>query len=429
MTEPVAERLDTIEVNGRAYAWPGRPVVVVCIDGSEDAYHERAIADGRMPFTERMLREGSDLRADCTMPSFTNPNNISIATGVPPAVHGICGNYFYDTATDAEVMMNAPELLRAPTLFAAFSRAGAKVAVITAKDKLRRLLGSGLVDGMCFSAEKADQATEEENGIGKVLERVGMELPSVYSAELSELVMAAGVDVLAVDRPELMYLSLTDYIQHKHAPGSPVANDFYAMLDGYFEQIDALGAVLVVTADHGMNAKSDGAGDARVVFLSDWFDERLASGAGSAGRAGAARVILPITDPYTVHHGALGSYATVHLPEGADSAGLAAQLGAVDGVDTVLTREDACERFELPGDRIGDLVVIAERNTALGTTPARHDISGFKEPLRSHGGLTEQKVPFLVNVPVGALPSGHRLRNFDSYWVGTAAASGRPLTG
>ncbi|MEV0322369.1 phosphonoacetate hydrolase [Streptomyces sp. NPDC050658] len=421
MTEPVAARPDAIEVNGRRYARPGRPVVVVCIDGSEDAYHERAIADGRMPFTERMLREGSDLRADCTMPSFTNPNNISIATGVPPAVHGICGNYFYDTAADAEVMMNAPELLRAPTLFAAFSEAGAKVAVITAKDKLRRLLGSGLVDGMCFSAEKADQATEEENGISKVLERVGMELPSVYSAELSELVMAAGADVLAVERPELMYLSLTDYIQHKHAPGSPVANDFYAMLDGYFERIDALGAVLVVTADHGMNAKSDGDGQARVVFLSDWFDERLA--------AGSARVILPITDPYTVHHGALGSYATVHLPEGADRTALGGQLAALDGVDTVLTREEACARFELPGDRIGDLVVIAERNTALGTTPARHDISGFKEPLRSHGGLTEQRVPFLVNVPVGELPAGHRLRNFDSYWVGTALAGGRSLTG
>ncbi|MCX4531566.1 phosphonoacetate hydrolase [Streptomyces sp. NBC_00841] len=417
MKESVAEQF---EVNGRGYAWPRRPVVVVCIDGSEDAYHERAIADGRMPFLERMLERGSDLRADCTMPSFTNPNNISIATGAPPAVHGICGNYFYDTTSGTEIMMNAPELLRVPTLFAAFSQAGAKVAVITAKDKLRRLLGRDLTDGICFSAEKADQVTDESHGISKVLERVGMELPSVYSAELSELVMAAGTDILAKDRPDLMYLSLTDYIQHKHAPGSPVANDFYAMLDSYFEQIDALGAVLVITADHGMNAKSDADGTAQVVFLQDLLDSRLG--------AGAARVILPITDPYTVHHGALGSYATVHLPDGTDRAGLLAELAALEGVDTVLTREEACERFELPGDRIGDLVVIATRNTALGTTPARHDISGFKEPLRSHGGLTEQRVPFLVNAPTGPLPDGHRLRNFDAYWVGNALAAGRPLT-
>ncbi|WP_051831491.1 phosphonoacetate hydrolase [Streptomyces violens] len=413
-------RTERLTVNGREYAWPARPVVVVCIDGSEDAYHERAIADGRMPFLERMLRDGSDLRADCTMPSFTNPNNLSIATGVPPSVHGICGNYFYDPAADAEVMMNDPELLRAPTLFAEFSQAGAKVAVITAKDKLRRLLGKGLKDGICFSAEKADQVTQQDNGIEKVLERVGMELPSVYSAELSELVMAAGVDVLERDRPELMYLSLTDYIQHKHAPGSPVANDFYAMLDGHFARIDALGAVLVVTADHGMNAKSDGDGDAQVVFLQDELDARLG--------AGAARVVLPITDPYTVHHGALGSYATVHLPQGADADALRAELARLDGVSEVMGRERACVRFELPGDRIGELVVIAERNTVLGTTPARHDISGFEEPLRSHGGLTEQRVPFLVNARVGPVPQGHRLRNFDSYWVGTSVAAGVPLT-
>lgn len=247
-----------------------------------------------------------------------------------------------------------------------------------------------------------------------------MELPSVYSAELSELVMAAGVDVLENERPELMYLSLTDYIQHKHAPGSPVANDFYAMLDRYFERIDALGAVLVITADHGMNAKSDGAGEAQVVFLQDVLDERLS--------AGASRVILPITDPYTVHHGALGSYATVYLPEGSDAAALGAELAELDGIDEVIERAAACERFELPADRIGELVVIAERNTVLGTTPARHDISGFTDPLRSHGGLTEQWVPFLVNAPKVAelFPEGHRLRNFDTFWVGAAVAAADP---
>ncbi|NLU69861.1 phosphonoacetate hydrolase [Streptomyces sp. HNM0574] len=420
-TQTADGRRGPLEVNGRRYPWPDRPVVVVCVDGSEAAYHERAVADGRMPFLERMLERGADLRADCAMPSFTNPNNLSIATGAPPSVHGICGNYFYDPASDAEVMMNDPELLRADTLFARFSQQGARVAVVTAKDKLRRLLGRGLKGGICFSAEKAGEATEEENGIGKVLERVGMDQPSVYSAELSELVMAAGVSVLESERPELTYLSLTDYIQHKHAPGSPVANAFYAMLDHWFERIDALGAVLVVTADHGMNAKSDGAGEARVVFLQDVLDARLGSAGGPR-----ARVVLPITDPYTVHHGALGSYATVHLPDGTDLAAVAAGLAATEGVLEVLTRDEACARFELPGDRIGELVVVAERNTVLGTSPERHDISGFTEPLRSHGGLSEQRVPFLVNVPVAPgrwLPAGHRLRNFDSYWLATALAA------
>lgn len=420
MREPEAAPAEPLEINGRAYAWPRRPVVVVCVDGSEAAYHERAIADGRMPFLERMLARGGDLRADCTMPSFTNPNNVSIATGAPPSVHGICGNYFYDQDAGTEVMMNDPELLRAGTLFAGFAERGARVAVVTAKDKLRRLLGHRLANGVCFSAEKASEATEVEHGVGTVLERVGMTQPSVYSAELSELVLAAGAELLESERPELTYLSLTDYVQHKHAPGSPVANDFYAMMDGYLARIDAAGAVLVVTADHGMNAKTDGAGAARVVFLQDVLDARTGAG------AGAARVVLPITDPYTVHHGALGSYATVHLPGrgGSVVGAAAAELRALDGVAEVLERDAACARFELPGDRIGELVVLAERNTVLGTSPDRHDISGFTERLRSHGGLTEQRVPFLVNAAVPPLPAGHRLRNFDAYWVGTAVAAG-----
>ncbi|MFI1769334.1 phosphonoacetate hydrolase [Streptomyces sp. NPDC020800] len=404
-----------VDVNGRLYAWPQSPVVVICVDGSEPAYHERAIADGRMPFLESMLQDGADLRAQCVMPSFTNPNNLSIATGAPPAVHGICGNYFFDAASGAEVMMNDPALLRAPTIFAEFADRGAKVAVVTAKDKLRLLLGHNL-QGICFSAEKADQLTVADNGIDNILERVEMGLPPVYSAGLSELVLAAGVNILAQDRPDLMYLSLTDYIQHKHAPGSPVANDFYAMLDGYLADLDMLGAVVVITADHGMNAKSDGHGCPQVIYLQQILDQLPAGVLGG----GTSRVVLPITDPYPAHHGALGSCATLYLPPASDLEAVTCRLIREDGIIEVLRRDEACGRFELPADRIGDLVVIADRNTALGTSPERHDLSALSEPLRSHGGLSEQTVPFLVNRPVNSLPAGHRLRNFDAYWVATA---------
>lgn len=393
---------DPLEINGRGYPAPTAPVVVVCIDGSEPDYHEEAIAAGRMPYLAGLAARGSMLTADCAMPSFTNPNNLSIATGTPPSVHGICGNYCYDAESGTEVMMNDPRFLRVPTLFAEFERGGARVAVITAKDKLRRLLGDGLRTGVCFSAEHADQATVAGNGIGDVLDLVGRPLPSVYSADLSEFVLAAGVALLERDRPDLMYLSLTDFIQHKHAPGSPVANDFYAMLDGYFRRLDELGAVLVITADHGMNAKTkDGAPN--VVYLDDL------AGPG-------ARVILPITDPYTVHHGALGSFATVYLPDGADTVVTAGRIAARPGIQRVLGRTEAAAAFDLPADRIGDLVVIGDRHTALGTGPDRHDLSQLDGHLRSHGGLTEQRVPFLVNREVH-IPAGHRLRNYDAYWV------------
>ncbi|SDI71732.1 phosphonoacetate hydrolase [Actinokineospora alba] len=403
---------NSIEVNGRDYRAPVAPVVVVCIDGSEPDYHEQAIAHGRMPYLERLIASGSALTGDCAMPSFTNPNNLSIATGQPPAVHGISGNFFFDPERGEEVMMNEPRFLRVPTIFAKFAELGSSVAIITAKDKLRRLLGSGLEPSekaICFSSEKADQVTVAEHGIENVLERVGKPLASVYSADLSEFVLAAGVAVLQDQRPDLVYLSLTDYVQHKYAPGTPEADDFYAMMDGYFAQIDVMGAVLVITADHGMNAKSDSEGKAGVVFLQELLDERLGKD--------VSRVILPITDPYTVHHGALGSFACVHLPVDADHAAIAAEIAATDGVQEVHLKTAAAELFELPEDRIGDLIVIGDRNVALGTTPDRHDLSQLDRPLRSHGGLTEQKVPFLVNRPV-TIPEGHRLRNFDAYWVG-----------
>ncbi len=403
-----------ISVNGRDYRWPDRPRVVVCIDGSEPDYIETAIAAGAMPWMAQLLNgHGTDLRAFCVVPSFTNPNNISIVTGVPPAVHGICGNFYYDKANDREVMMNEPELMRAPTIFAAFQDAGAKIAIVTAKDKLRRLLGNGLAFGadgaICFSSEKSDQATIDANGIDDVLDMVGMEVPSVYSAELSEFIFAAGVELMKRVRPDLMYLSTTDYIQHKFAPGSDGANAFYAMMDRYFAALDELGAVLALTADHGMNAKHDADGRPIIVYLQDEMDRFLG--------AGRARVILPITDPYVVHHGALGSFATVYLPDGADVDGLKRQLGELDGIDAVYANAEGCAEFELAPDRMGDLILVSSRHVVIGTTAARHDLSGLDVPLRSHGGVTEQAVPLIISQPTSGLDGNRRWRNFDAFDV------------
>ncbi|MES2990617.1 MAG: phosphonoacetate hydrolase [Pseudomonadota bacterium] len=396
---------ESVEANGRRYLKPAAPVVVVCVDGCEPDYITQAIQAGVAPYLQRMLADGSALTGDCVVPSFTNPNNVSIVTGVPPSVHGICGNFFYDVEADREVMMNDPAYLRAPTLLAAFADAGAVVAAVTAKDKLRTMLGHGM-KGICFSAEKADQATIDTCGIDKVLELVGRPLPSVYSADLSEFVFAAGVKLLETRRPDLTYLSTTDYVQHKAAPGTPEANDFYAMMDGYLAQLDALGAVIGLTADHGMSPKTDAAGRPRVVYLQEVMDQHLG--------AGRARVILPITDPYVVHHGALGSFATIYLPVAARAHAMRV-LEGVPGIEVVLTREQAVERFELAGDRIGDLVIVSDHLTVLGTSAARHDLSGLTVPLRSHGGISEQKVPLLFNRPLQGIDPARRLRNFDVF--------------
>jgi phosphonoacetate hydrolase len=402
-----------ITVNGRNYQWPKTRLVVICCDGSEPAYMELAMAQGVMPRLEQIIAKGENLRGLSAMPSFTNPNNLSIVTGRPPSWHGICGNYLIDPDTGKEVMMNDPKWLRAPTIFEGFQKAGARVLVITAKDKLRQLLGKGLTfngSAICFSSEKADEATEAGHGIKDVCVMAGMDVPAVYSQELSEFVFAAGVKLLARFRPDISYLSTTDYVQHKFAPGSAGANKFYAMLDRYLGQIGDLGATIVLTADHGMKDKHLPNGEPDVIYLQDALDR--------AYGPGKTKVILPITDPYVVHHGALGSFATVYLygPAVPDVLNRIAQF---EGIDIVLERAAACRRFELPEDRLGDLIVISGGPNAtkvIGTSEGKHDLSALGEPLRSHGGVSEQEIPIITNRRAKGLTG--TLRNFDAFHIG-----------
>ena len=407
-----------VEANGRQYAAPKTCAVVICLDGCEPEYLDVAIAEGLMPNLERIRAEGTNRIAHSVIPSFTNPNNMSIATGQPPKVHGICGNFLYDPETGEEVMMNDVRFLRAPTIFSKYYAAGARVAVVTAKDTLRALLGAGLSfdedRAICFSSERADQATKAANGIDNASIWLGRDVPEVYSGALSEFVFAAGCKLLKEWQPDVMYLSTTDYIQHKFAPHQQGAKDFHAMVDGYLGQLDAMGAAMILTADHGMKPKHDASGDPQVVYVQDLLDEWLDTA--------AARVILPITDPYVVHHGALGSFATAYLPENADHHQIISRLGELDGIMLAIDKAAAVERFDLPADRIGDVVMVSDENITIGTSADRHDLAALKEPLRSHGGLTEQAVPFIVNRRI-ELPEAPALRNFDAFFHAARAAA------
>ncbi len=410
-----------IVVNDREYPWPSVPAIAICLDGCEPAYLDAAMAKGLMPTLTRIRADGTDRLAHSVIPSFTNPNNLSIATGRPPSVHGICGNFLYDRETGEEVMMNDIRFLRAPTVFAGYHAAGARVAIVTAKDKLRALLGAGLTfeddRAICFSSERSDETTKAGNGIDNASDWLGRPVPEVYSADLSEFVFAAGVKLLREWRPDVMYLTTTDYIQHKFAPGDAEADAFYAMFDGYLAELDAMGAAIVVTADHGMKPKHGADKTPNVIYVQDLLDAWLG--------AAAARVILPITDPYVVHHGALGAFATAYLPESADRAEIIFRLSKCPELIEVIDRETAVSRYDLPADRIGDIVLISGETETIGTSEARHDLAALKEPLRSHGGLTEQEVPFIVNRPMPDLAGAPELRNFDAlYFAATAAAKG-----
>lgn len=386
--------VDAIEVNGRRYRLPLQPVVVVCFDGLDPSYLADALPRGVMPRLATMAAEGFAATAVAAMPSFTNPNNVSIVCGAPPSVHGISGNYWLDRETGAEVMMTDAGPIAAPTILARLAEAGVAVAAVTAKDKLRRVLGHGLagpgLSGIAFSAERADTARRDEHGIDAAEALGGRELPDPYSADLSLFVLDAGIDLVATGGARVVYLSLSDYVQHAHAPGAPAADAFLAAVDERLGRFLDLGAVVAVTADHGMSDLACADGRPNVLFLADRLDGRFG--------AGRCRVICPITDPFVRHHGALGGFVRVHLADPRDTEMVRDFVAALPGVRMALTREEACRRFELPPEREGDVAVVAAKGVALGMHEGDHrldQLAGAR--LRSHGGLSETPVPFVVS--------------------------------
>ena len=403
---------ERITVNGRTYAWPKSPVVVVCIDGGQPEYVNAAMEKGLLPNMKKFMAEGFSAVAYGAMPSFTNPNNVSIITGAPPSVHGISGNFFLNPETGKEVMMNEPEFLRVDSILAEFSKHGAKVVAITAKDKLTKMLRHKIKDGITFSSEKADKCAMKENGIENCLEYVGKPLPDVYSGDLSLFVLEAGIKILEREKPDIMYLSLTDYIQHKYAPGTKEANEFYQALDDAFGRLAATGALLALTGDHGMNDKSNRDGSPKVVYLQDALDKQF-------GEA-KTRVILPITDPYVAHHGALGSFAMVFFREQIPSLAATDAISKLPGVELVVDRESAVKKFDLPSDRIGDIIVVGDQGTVLGTKKEWHDLSklgGMR--LRSHGGLADRQSYFILcrklNNEYERIAKSRQLLNYDIF--------------
>ena len=385
-----------VEVNGTAYRWPNRPVAVVCIDGGDPRYLQQYLAEGAIPHIARFMQRGFSTVADGSMPSFTCPNNMSIITGTPVSRHGISGNYYLDTATGKPVVMTGPELLRGDTIPVKFAEAGAKIVSITAKDKLRKQLGKNLniANGnVSFSSEFASQCTMAENGIDNVLDFVGAPQPDMYSMELSLFVLDAGIKLLEQRHRDILYLSLTDYVQHKYAPHESEARRFYQELDRRFGRLADLGALVALTADHGMSDKSDAAGKPNVIWLQDILDAKFGKD--------DAQVICPITDAFVAHHGALGGFVRVWCRGKATPRQIIDVIRALPGVESVMDKETVCRLHEMPADREGDVAVIATESVCIGASEADHDLSGLEgHRLRTHGALSETKVPFILSEPL-----------------------------
>ncbi|RWG07790.1 phosphonoacetate hydrolase [Mesorhizobium sp.] len=406
-----SKRAACVEANGRTYNLPRDPVVVICLDGFDPEYLERGTADGTLPTISALTANGYVGMAVASIPTTTNTNNTSIVTGVPPAVHGINGNYYLDADTGEEIMVIDAKRLRCGTILGAVSKAGVKTVVVTAKDKLLKVLAYGM-DGIAFSSENPNAADLTAVGVHTGEELVGRSQPDQYSADLSLFALDAGLRLLEKLRPGLMYVSTSDFVQHKYEPGDEEANTFHAEVDRRIARMIELGATVALTADHGMANKTRPDGQPNVVYAEDALNEKFG--------AGSVRVICPIADPFVRHHGALGGFVRVHLLKSGDVQAMIEYARSLPGIEQVLDRATVCERYQLPPDREGDFAIFSDRRTAVGARRVDHDLSALGDhPLRSHGGLGERRVPFILSRPLTPeyreWAGSRELRNFDIF--------------
>ena len=355
---------DTVALHGKSYKIPTRPTVVVCIDGFDPTYLTSGIEKGTTPTMARWVQQGFHATAKSAMPSVTNTNNVSIVTGMPPSVHGISGNYYLDKATGEEKMVLDDSSMLGSTILEQMGNVGVRVAAITAKDKLRKIINHGLDPGkgaISFSAQYAGDCSLEEHGIAGVEDWLGRAAPKQYSADLSLFVLDAGVKLLEEGRADLFYLTLSDYVQHKHAPGSAEADEFMHAIDTKLGRLEELGARVAVTGDHGMSHKAKEDGAPNVLFLEDFLNARWPEA--------KSRVVCPITDPFVVHHGALGGFVRVHLMHD-DFDRVDEMIEAcrtLPEVEVACSGKEAAAMFEMPENREGELAVIAKNNAVIGS--------------------------------------------------------------
>lgn len=340
-------------------------ILIALIDGFDPEYLERS----DMPNLKRLISSGVYRVGKCVLPSVTNVNNASVVTGCFPDEHGIVTNFYYDPRTGESKEMESAEFLLRPTIFERAGKAGLRAALVTAKDKIKTLLSRGAHIAV------AAEAPEPE-----FVAAIGPN-PDMYSAEVNYWVFRAARHLFQQQGIDLLYLSTTDYMMHTYAPGDAPSLEHLHRLDQLLgEMLDGIpNLTVLLTADHGMNAKTEGIDIARVL--------------GSKGIE--AEAVPIIRDRHVVHHRNLGGACYVYLKRRADAGRAREVLRAASGVEEVHARNEAARRFHLPADRIGDFFLLAARHVAFGALPAaRQEIK-----VRSHGSRYEQAVPILLYGP------------------------------
>ena len=187
------------------------------------------------------------------------------------------------------------------------------------------------------------------------------------------------------------------------------------MFDNYLGLLNSNKSSIVITADHGMKSKSKNDGSPNAIYLQDILNQKYG--------INSTRVILPITDPYVVHHGALGSFATIYLEDKNDLEDVMMEIKKIKDIEVVLNKEEGCSQYNLPKDRMGDIICMSSEFMTIGSSKDKHNLSGLNEPLRSHGGLHEREVPFIVNKKMPQIDSNKQLYNYDAFYFAILGAN------
>jgi phosphonoacetate hydrolase len=366
---------------------PQRVVVIMC-DGFGLEYFDQS----PMPELARWCKAGLFRRVQDTMPSVTNTNNASICCGVWPDRHGITGNSYFDERTGREEYMETADLLLAPTLFQRAKKQGVKSALLSSKKKTTTLLSPGA--DVILAAETPTEAWVKRLGAA----------PDIYSREINYWLMTAAIDLLKTRRDlGCVYIHTTDYPMHTWPPEAPESKEHLARLDQLFAEAAAAApdAAFLLTADHGMNHKTH-----------CWDLEKAC-----AQRGAPIRIAISVDrDKYLKHHRGYGGVAWVYCKGSRDIDRVAAVLSSLEGVEAVLSRAEASKRYHLVASRIGDLIVLGDRDTVFGELDAESET--LPPEYRAHGSLHEIDVPLVIHNADAKLSAHQFQHNLDlARWV------------
>ncbi len=337
-----------------------------------------------LPNIQRMADEGFFKEVTGVFPSVTNVNNVSIACGAWPAEHGIVANSYFDRETNSAQYMNAAEMIDVPTIFEWAKKQGVGTALLTSKRKTLELFHEHLDFGV--AAEDAPQELIEKYG----------QPAGIYSREINYWLWGVAVDLLKT-RPDLglVYVHITDYPMHAWSETALESKEHLTQLDALIgEAVEAApDAAFYLTADHAMNKKTR-----------CWDLEKVCEAKGVPVQF----VLSPERDYYIKHHRNFTGCSWIWLNDPEDAEKVTAILSELDGVEEILSREEAAERFHLRADRIGDLTVTGDKDTMFGEMDSEYE--DLAEDYRAHGSLYEMQLPLIIFNEQGELPDPAELR-------------------